>query len=511
MQEKLKLNEIIIEDRYRKDYGDVKDLALSIASNGLLHPVVVDSDNRLVAGGRRFAAFTLLASGQVTGVDGLAFGEVPITRFGALDEGQRKLLELEENIRRKDTTWQEQVLGLYDYHKICHRKALKRNDKWTQAMTGSLLNMDQGPVSTMLMVASALLKDKEDPIKDCANLSDAVRTLMQRKQDEAAQEQLKRINAKREQMLKDRELNSARVEVPADLTAVAGVSSVSGPTSTPSSGGDRITSLLSNSTGKKQLVTKEQIASFYYHGSALDLLPRIASQTTINHIICDPPYGIDMSNLSGANIARVEETHEVEPNKQLLKAFLDVAYSSLAADGFLCMWYDLDHHEKLQEWAKQIGFKVCRWPFTWCKSSPCSNQASQYNITKSTEVCMLLRKSEQSVIKTKQSRNWLVSTSASTSTHPFVKPFDIWKYLIETVSVEGQTIVDPFAGEGSSLAASFRLGRNPIGIEIDDKHIANGLEYVSSQINDSGNSPVSSIADIISSSLDDIPDAPLPL
>lgn len=507
MQEKLKLNEIIIEDRYRKDYGDVKDLALSIASNGLLHPVVVDSDNRLVAGGRRFAAFTLLASGQVTGVDGLAFGEVPVTRFGALDEGQRKLLELEENIRRKDTTWQEQVLGLYDYHKICYRKALKRNDKWTQEMTGHLLNMDQGPVSTMLTVAAALLKDKEDPIKDCANLSDAVRTLMQRKQDEAAQEQLKRINARRERELKDRELNAARVSIPEGLESTTTQQTGTAEQTTPSvKVGTGVQGVLN-----KKLVTKEQIASFYYHGSALDLLPRIASQTTINHIICDPPYGIDMSNLSGANIARVEETHEVEPNKQLLKAFLDVAYSSLAADGFLCMWYDLDHHEKLQEWAKQIGFKVCRWPFTWCKSSPCSNQASQYNITKSTEVCMLLRKSEQSVIKTKQSRNWLVSASASTPTHPFVKPFDVWKYLIETVSVEGQTIVDPFAGEGSSLAASFRLGRNPIGIEIDDKHIANGLEYVSSQINDSGNSPVSSIADIISSSLDDIPDAPLPL
>jgi DNA modification methylase len=173
------------------------------------------------------------------------------------------------------------------------------------------------------------------------------------------------------------------------------------------------------------------------------------------------------------------------------------------------MWYDLDHHEKLQLWAGEVGFKVCRWPFIWCKTSPCSNQAAQYNITKSTEVCLMLRKSEHSVIKTKQSRNWIMAPSVATNSHPFVKPFDVWKYVIETVSVEGQTIVDPFAGEGSCLAAAFRLQRIPAGIEISETHLANGLSYVSSQINGSAADALESQS--IISSLEGIPDAEIPL
>lgn len=497
MTETLNINEFIIEERYRKEYGDVEELARSIAENGLLHPVVVDSSNRLIAGGRRFAAFTLLSSGGIDGVNADAFRQVPITRFGDLDEAQRKLLELEENLRREDTTWQEKVLGLYDYHRICYKKALKRNEKWTQAATGKLINMEQGPVSTMLNVAKVLKDSPDDPIKDCSSLADAIKLLISRKQDEASKEQLRRINQKRAELAKDTSLASASVIAPKITTNTEVSASLS-------ESGER---LVLNT--KQQTVKPQDVADFYYHGSALELLPRIASKTVINHIICDPPYGIDMSNLSGASIDRVADTHEVEPNKQLLKEFLSVAYNCLADDGFLCMWYDLDHHEKLQEWGREAGFKVCRWPVVWCKSSPCSNQASQYNITKSTEVCLMLRKSEQSVIKTKQSRNWIVSPSASTPTHPFVKPFELWKYLIETVSVEGQTIVDPFAGEGSSLAAIFRLQRNPIGVEIDEKHIANGLNYVTNQIN--GSSSDVSTATSIVSSLDGIPEVEVPL
>jgi ParB-like chromosome segregation protein Spo0J len=502
--ETILIDEIILEERYRKDYKDLEGLAKSIAENGLLHPVVVDSSNRLIAGGRRYAAYKLLASGAFNGITSADFRSVPVTRFGDLDEGQRKLLELEENLRRENTTWQEEVLGMYDYHRICYKRALKRNEKWTQEATGKLLNMDQGPVSAMLKVAKILKDQPEDPVKDCASLTDALKLLLQRAQDEASREQLKRINAKRAELDRDSDLSAATFTVPP--VVVLNRAPILAADGTPAAQEREPEIIVSN---KPKLITKEQVAELYYHGNALTLLPKIASKMVINHIICDPPYGIDMINLGGNNIQRIEETHEVEPNKQLLKEFLNVAYSCLASDGFLCLWYDLDHHEKLSGWASEIGFRVCRWPLIWCKSSPCSNQASHYNITKSTEVCLVLRKSEQSVIKTKQSRNWIVAPSASTNSHPFVKPFELWKYLIETVSVEGQTIVDPFAGEGSSLAACLRLQRFPLGIEIDDKHIANGLDYVSSQMNGSSAELVE--AKSVVNSLEGIPDADIPL
>lgn len=52
----LRLDDILIEDRCRKQLGDVSSLARSIASVGLLHFPIVTTDSRLVAGERRIKA-----------------------------------------------------------------------------------------------------------------------------------------------------------------------------------------------------------------------------------------------------------------------------------------------------------------------------------------------------------------------------------------------------------------------------------------------------------------------
>ena len=44
------VNKISVGKRYRKDLGDVKALAESIEDIGLLHPITVDEENRLLAG-----------------------------------------------------------------------------------------------------------------------------------------------------------------------------------------------------------------------------------------------------------------------------------------------------------------------------------------------------------------------------------------------------------------------------------------------------------------------------
>jgi N6-adenosine-specific RNA methylase IME4 len=56
----VKLAEIRIGKRHRTEVGDVRSLAASIGKVGLLHPVVVDGNGRLVAGARRIAAARLL-------------------------------------------------------------------------------------------------------------------------------------------------------------------------------------------------------------------------------------------------------------------------------------------------------------------------------------------------------------------------------------------------------------------------------------------------------------------
>ncbi len=54
--------------------------------------------------------------------------------------------------------------------------------------------------------------------------------------------------------------------------------------------------------------------------------------------------------------------------------------------------------------------------------------------------------------------------------HPTVKPLKLMTYLITLGSREGDVILDPFVGSGTTMLASKLLGRKCIGIEIEEKY-----------------------------------------
>lgn len=50
--------------------------------------------------------------------------------------------------------------------------------------------------------------------------------------------------------------------------------------------------------------------------------------------------------------------------------------------------------------------------------------------------------------------------------HPTEKPVDLMRQLIESSTTLGETVLDPFAGSGSTLVAAIITGRKAIGVEI---------------------------------------------
>lgn len=54
--------------------------------------------------------------------------------------------------------------------------------------------------------------------------------------------------------------------------------------------------------------------------------------------------------------------------------------------------------------------------------------------------------------------------------HPTEKPVDVMRQLIESSTVLGETVYDPFAGSGSTLVAAMMEGRNAVGCEIDERY-----------------------------------------
>ena len=64
--------------------------------------------------------------------------------------------------------------------------------------------------------------------------------------------------------------------------------------------------------------------------------------------------------------------------------------------------------------------------------------------------------------------------------HPTEKPVELYKFLIERYSKEGDTILDPTAGSFNSGVAAKELNRNYIGIELNKEFYEKGVELLKS-------------------------------
>jgi ParB-like chromosome segregation protein Spo0J len=91
----MRIEQIRIGFRYRKNLGDLRSLADSISDVGLLHPVVVTPEGRRIAGQRRLQVCRFLG-----------WDDVPVT---VVDLCQAARGEAHENFVRKDLLPSEMV------------------------------------------------------------------------------------------------------------------------------------------------------------------------------------------------------------------------------------------------------------------------------------------------------------------------------------------------------------------------------------------------------------------
>ena len=67
---------------------------------------------------------------------------------------------------------------------------------------------------------------------------------------------------------------------------------------------------------------------------------------------------------------------------------------------------------------------------------------------------------------------WTVTTKPYSGAHFAVMPPDLVEPCIKAGCPEGGTVLDPFAGSGTTLAVAAELGRNAIGCELNPEYIA---------------------------------------
>jgi ParB/RepB/Spo0J family partition protein len=127
-------------ERQRKalDQDHIDRLSASIRTIGLIHPIVVDRDHVLIAGECR-----TLACRQ------LGWTHISAQYTDELTPVERALIELEENVRRSDLTWQEKTLAVEEYHRL--QKAT--NPTWRDEDTAKVINESRSTVTRHLEVA----------------------------------------------------------------------------------------------------------------------------------------------------------------------------------------------------------------------------------------------------------------------------------------------------------------------------------------------------------------------
>lgn len=65
--------------------------------------------------------------------------------------------------------------------------------------------------------------------------------------------------------------------------------------------------------------------------------------------------------------------------------------------------------------------------------------------------------------------------------HPTQKPLQLMQFLIELTTTEGQIVLDPFAGSGTTLVAALKLGRRFIGYEQDKNYYDTAVKRIQNE------------------------------
>lgn len=489
--------------RSRQDYGDLEGLASSLLRLGSIHPIVLSEIElppiknpdgslfgvgaikyKLIAGGRRMRAMKL------AGFDSVYHGAVlEKNRPGFLfksevPEDELREAELDENLYRLNQKWQEDVLLISDIHALKIKKEGIGN--WGQEQTGALYGVTKAHVSRSLKVAK-LVRSGDKEVLACPNMDAVYALLIKRKEDEAIKRQQEfnkqkiaaggfpTLGGGTDSFLDSFNIEGfeAKAKPIVVLPSIDGLPPIESAPIQPAQPSPQITVPLS-----KMFFCGPSVSTTL---SRSEWILSSFSDSCVDHIVTDIPYGIDMDNLDLKGQADVAAEHEVEDNVAMMPLFLAEAFRLVRSGGFCVFFYDLDHHEKLQAMATDIGWKVQRWPLIWTKPYPCRNGAAAYNFTKNYEVAMVLRRDEKSVLRKAQPSSYFsvdARSERSLYNNPFAKPFELWKSIYDAIAFAGQSVLDPFCGEASACRAAANLGLNPFGVEIKEQHYNRGIEHM---------------------------------
>jgi len=473
--EKIRIKDIIIDPRFRKDYGDIEGLAASLARFDLIHPIVLDQDHRLVAGGRRLAAAAHLG-----------WEEITFIRRHDLDEVARRELELEENLKRKDMTWVEEVRAVRSLYELRQSRYGEQGSR-TQvgealgltggySMQDAATELDRSKGSIVMDINLARALDEFPELSDEQTKAAAWRRYHREKELQTRQELARRDQSRREQeqQVTERQEAKERGEEPEDAPRVP-----------------RSQALDIAQANVHQQIRKAgfQGKGTIYWADSRDLLRLLAERHMhFDCIACDPPFGLGLfkkgQTTTGTRLAEAEGgMYDDDPHKimDMLDEVFMWAAKLLKPDGHAYIFFHMTRYEEVYQMVRK-HFGTCEeTPLIWSKNTPAIGDPN-ISYVYSYEPCFFVNRGRHMVKP--QAFNVLRydTVPPSQKIHPTQKPTALLRHLLQASCVPGETVLDPFCGSGSTLVAASQVGCHFIGVEREEAFYRKAIDFVAEGI-----------------------------
>lgn len=411
------IDSIAVEERQRQHMEGVEELAESIESVGLIHPITVrQKDNRpfLVAGGRRLEALRMLYSQgkQITFAGKpVPLGEVPVTWIEFMTDVHAAEMELEENVARINLTWQDQVRALA----LIHEMKKRLDPSWNESGTASIVTGRDDPsprVTSAIRQKLVLAQYLDDPeIAKCDSMSTAMKRLI-------------------------------------DKTMLDLVKAIPKP---------------------------ERDNWQIEHADCIDWL-RKQPDGTIDCIVTDPPYGIsaDEGCFYGHYGHGYDDSEEYFTRTML--EFMPHSFRVAKDQAFLLIFCHPSRWSTLVSMAEAVGWRTFKAPIVWVK-----NRASVLGDMwprRGYETIMLASKGLKP-LRDPAAIDIIEVDVVYRPVHRAEKPVELGHILAKWFMRFGEVVLDPFCGTGNLLIGPLREGCRVIGVEKDEKWIELAKERLS--------------------------------
>ncbi|QED23445.1 DNA-methyltransferase [Candidatus Deianiraea vastatrix] len=227
------------------------------------------------------------------------------------------------------------------------------------------------------------------------------------------------------------------------------------------------------------------------NGNCIEEMTKIPD-FSVDVIFADPPYFLSNGGITcqsgvavSVNKGKWDKSMGVNENHEFNKKWLKECQRILKKDG--TFWVSGTHHVifSIGFAMQELGFKILN-DISWEKPNPPPNLSCRY-FTHSTETIIWAAKNEKSkhyfnydemrkINGGKQMKTvWSIlppkNSEKTHGKHPTQKPLELLERIILASSKEGDVILDPFMGSGTTGVAAIKHKRQFIGIEMDEGYI----------------------------------------